>query len=417
MTLSTVDVNCVHPLNKRMPMSLDLLNHQAGSTQSPRRWLAFLSVAILGLGGIGWGIWHFRAAQMREAQTEVTVTPEIKTVTALGRLEPAGEMIHLTASTSTQPSRIEQLLVEEGDRIQAGQIIAILDNRDRLQASLQKAENQVRVAQAKLAQVKAGAKTGELQAQGAEIARLQADRAGSLAAQRAAVDRLEAEVQNARLEYERYDSLYQQGAVSASQRDAKRLAYTTAQQQVQQAQAELARIETTSQEQIQQAQATLDRLAEVRPVDIEAAEAEVQSAKAAVVEAQANLEQAEVRSPRAGQIIKIHTQEGEKIADQGILTLGQTQQMNAIAEVYQSDILRIQEGQPATITSPVLPDPLQGTVERIGLQVEQQQVVDEDPAANIDAKVVEVHIRLDPNSSQNVARLSNLQVTVTIQIE
>ncbi|MEQ9367552.1 MAG: ABC exporter membrane fusion protein [Coleofasciculus chthonoplastes F3-SA18-01] len=398
-------------------MSLDLLNHQAGSTQSPRRWLAFVGVAILGLAGTGWGVWQFRSAQMREAQTEVSVVPEIQTVTALGRLEPAGEMINLTASTSTQQSRIEELLVEEGDRVQVGQIIAILDNRDRLQASLQKAEKQVDVAQAKLAQVQAGVKVGELQAQGAEIARLQADRTGSLAAQQAAVARLEAEVQNARLEYERYESLYQQGAVSASQRDAKRLTYTTAQQQVQQAQAELGRIETTSQEQIQQAKATLDRLAEVRPVDVEAAEAEVQSAKASVAEAQANLEQAEVRSPRAGQIIKIHTYPGEKIADQGILTLGQTQQMIAIAEVYQSDILKIQEGQPATITSPVIPNSLQGTVERIGLQVEQQQVVDEDPAANIDAKVVEVHIRLDPNSSQNVAGLSNLQVTVTIQIE
>lgn len=398
-------------------MSLDLLNHQAASTQSPRRWLAFVGVAILGLAGTGWGVWQFRAAQMREAQTDVLVVPEIQTVTALGRLEPAVEMINLTASTTTQPSRIEQLLVEEGDRVQAGEMIAILDNRDRLQASLQKAENQVRVAQAKLAQVKAGVKAGELQAQRAEIARLQADRAGSLAAQRAAVDRLQAEVQNARIEYERYESLYQQGAVSASQRDAKRLAYITAQQQVQQAQAELGRIETTSQEQIQQAQATLDRLAEVRPVDVEAAEAEVQSAKAAVVEAQANLEQGEVRSPRAGQIIKIHTYPGEKIADQGIVTLGQTQQMKAIAEVYQSDISQIQVGQPATITSPVIPNSLQGTVKRIGLQVEQQQVVDEDPAANIDAKVVEVHIRLDPNSSQNVAGLSNLQVTVTIQTE
>ncbi|MEQ8975793.1 MAG: ABC exporter membrane fusion protein [Coleofasciculus sp. C1-SOL-03] len=398
-------------------MSLDLLNHQAASTQSPRRWLAFVGVAILGLAGTGWGVWQFRAAQMREAQTDVLVVPEIQTVTALGRLEPAVEMINLTASTTTQPSRIEQLLVEEGDRVQVGEVIAILDNRDRLQASLQKAENQVRVAQAKLAQVKAGVKAGELQAQRAEIARLQADRAGSLAAQRAAVDRLQAEVQNARIEYERYESLYQQGAVSASQRDAKRLAYITAQQQVQQAQAELGRIETTSQEQIQQAQATLDRLAEVRPVDVEAAEAEVQSAKAAVVEAQANLEQGEVRSPRAGQIIKIHTYPGEKIADQGIVTLGQTQQMKAIAEVYQSDISQIQVGQPATITSPVIPNSLQGTVKRIGLQVEQQQVVDEDPAANIDAKVVEVHIRLDPNSSQNVAGLSNLQVTVTIQTE
>ncbi|MEQ8959438.1 MAG: biotin/lipoyl-binding protein, partial [Coleofasciculus sp. C2-GNP5-27] len=150
-------------------MSLDLLNHQAASTQSPRRWLAFVGVAILGLAGTGWGVWQFRAAQMREAQTDVLVVPEIQTVTALGRLEPAGEMINLTASTSTQQSRIEELLVEEGDRVQAGEVIAILDNRDRLQASLQKAEKQVRVAQAKLAQVQAGAKAGELQAQGAEI--------------------------------------------------------------------------------------------------------------------------------------------------------------------------------------------------------------------------------------------------------
>ncbi|MBE9129597.1 MULTISPECIES: ABC exporter membrane fusion protein [unclassified Coleofasciculus] len=397
-------------------MNLDVLNHQAASTKAPRRWLVFAGAAILGLAGVtAWRVWHFQATQMREAKTDVTVAPEIPTVTALGRLEPAGEMINLTAPTSTQESRIDQLLVKEGDRVEAGQVIAILNNRDRLQASLQKAEQQVRVAQAKLAQVQAGAKAGELQAQRAEIARLQADRAGNLAAQRAATARLEAQVQNARIEYERYESLYQQGAVSTSQRDAKRLTYTTAQQQLQETQAELGRIQTTSQEQIQQAQATLDQLAEVRSVDVEAAQAEVQSAIASVAEAKANLKQAEVRSPRAGQIIKIHTHAGEKIADHGIVTLGQTQQMIAIAEVYQTDIPQIRVGQLATITSPVIPDSLQGKVERVGLQVEPQQVVDEDPAANIDAKVIEVHIRLDPNSSQKVAGLTNLQVTVTIQ--
>ncbi|MDY7012717.1 MAG: HlyD family secretion protein, partial [Cyanobacteriota bacterium] len=114
---------------------------------------------------------------------------------------------------------------------------------------------------------------------------------------------------------------------------------------------------------------------------------------------------------------KIHTRPGEKITDEGIATLGQTQQMMAIAEVYQNDIAKIQVGQPATITSPVLPDELQGTVERIGLQVEQQQVVNEDPTANIDAKVVEAHIRLDPTSSEKVAGLTNLQIAVEIQTE
>jgi HlyD family secretion protein len=397
-------------------MTLDTFNPHTASTASPRRWLVWIGAAIFGLMGmIGWGVWQSRVEQVKEAQTEVAPTPKIKTVTALGRLEPQGEMIRLTAATSTQESRIAQLLVKEGDRVEAGKAIAILENRDRAQAAVQKSEKQVQVAQAKLSQVQAGAKTGELEAQRAEIRRLEADRTTKLEAQRAEIARLEAEVQNARTESERYEFLHQQGAVPASQRDAKRLTYTTAQRQLQQAQAELARIQMTGQEQIQGAQATLDRIAEVRPVDIETAVAEVQSAIASVTEAKANLEQTTVRSPSAGQIVKIHTRPGEKIGEEGIATLGQTQQMMAIAEVYQNDITQIQVGQPATITATAIPDTLHGTVEHIGLQVEQQQVVNEDPTANIDAKVVEVHVRLDPASSAKVAGLTNLQVTVRIK--
>ncbi|MEB3357488.1 MAG: ABC exporter membrane fusion protein [Synechococcales bacterium] len=397
-------------------MHSNLLN--PGMTAKPLyRWLGLAGVAVLGLAGVSWGIWQFRILPAQEAQTEVAPVTEISTVTALGRLEPQGELLNLTAPTSTQESRIEQLLVAEGDRVQAGDIIAILDNHSRKQAALQRAEEQVRIAQAQLAQVQAGAKTGEIQAQQAEIARVEAEQLGNINTQRATIARLEAEVQNARLEYERYASLYQEGAVSASERDARQLTYTTAQRQLQEAEAALARIETTSHQQISQARATLDRIAEVRPVDVEIAAAEVQSAQAAVVEAQAELEQTYVRSPRAGQIIEIHTHPGETIADEGLVTLGQTQQMMAIADVYQNDISQIQVGQPVTITSPALRETLQGTVERIGLQVERQQVVNEDPAANIDARVIEVHIRLEPPSSEKVTGLANLQVTTTIQTQ
>ncbi|MGB7444177.1 MAG: ABC exporter membrane fusion protein [Coleofasciculaceae cyanobacterium] len=399
-------------------MSLDTFSHQATSAKLPRRWLGIISAAILALSGFtAWRVWQFRTAQVREAQIEVSAAPKITTVTALGRLEPEGEMINLTAPTSTQESRIEQLLVKEGDRVEAGQVIAILDNRDRLQTALQKAEQQVKIARTKLAQVQAGAKSGEIQAQLAEIARLEADQVGSLSTQRATVARLEAEVQNARAEYQRYESLRQQGAISASQRDTKQLTYTTSQRQLQEAQAALERIQSTSQQQIVQARATLERIEEVRPVDVAAAEAEVQSAIASVAEAKANLAQASVRSPRAGQIIKIHTHPGETITQTGIATLGETQRMMVIAEVYQDDIKKIQIGQPTTMKSTVIPDSLQGKVERIGLQVEQQQVVNEDPTANIDAKVVEVHIKLDEASSQKVAGLTNLQVTATIQTD
>ncbi len=398
-------------------MNLGLFEHQTiGARLFRRRWLA--GAAVLLLSGVAvWGVWRLQSTPQRDAPVSASLATGMRTVTALGRLEPEGETVNLTAPTAVQESRVAQLLVQEGDRVKAGQVIAILDGRDRLRATLKRAEEQVRIAEVNLAQVKAGAKNSEFQAQRAEIARLQAERVGNLQAQRATAARLAAEVENARVEYERYASLYQQGAISASQRDTKRLTYTTAQRQLQEAEAQIARIETTSQQQIQQAQASLTQLSEVRPVDIEAATAQVQSAIAAVAEAKANLDQLYVQSPRSGQIIQLHTYPGEKIAEAGIATLGQTQQMMAIAEVYQDDIAQIQVGQQAQVTSPAIPETLRGQVVRIGLQVGQQQVVNEDPTANIDARVVEVHIRLDPASSQTVAGLTNLQVTTTIQAD
>lgn len=396
-------------------MNANTLRHQSAIAKLPQRWL-ILGAAALGLAGLTWGITQ-RAGINDEAQTEVTASPEFVTVTALGRLEPEGEIINLTAPTSTQESRVDDLRVREGDRVEAGQIVAVLDNNARLEAVLQQAEGQVRVAEAQLAQVEAGAKTGELQAQRAEVARLQAEQAGNINTQRAAIARLEAEVENARVEYQRYESLSAEGAVSDSERDARQLTYQTAQRQLEEARAALARIQTTSAEQISQARATLDQIAEVRPVDVATAEAEVAAAQAAVAEARAQVEQTLVRSPRAGQVIVIHTRPGETVGEMGIATLGNTQQMMAVAEVYQSDVAQIEVGQPVDISSPALPQALTGTVERIGLQVEQQEVVDEDPATNIDARVVEVHIRLAPEASRQVTGLSNLQVMTTIHVD
>jgi len=394
-------------------MAAVTLKHDA-LRQRSRPWLAAAAIALLA----GAGMWAWREQQeAAPAAVEPVAVAELATVTALGRLEPEGELIRLSAPTSTQESRVEQLLVAEGDRVAVGQVVAVLDSKERLEAALRRAEEQVRVARAQRARVEAGAQTGELEAQRAEIARLQAEQAGNLQARRAAAARLDAEVENARVEFERYQLLYDEGAVSASLRDSKQLLYTTAQRQLQEVRAEIARIETTSREQIQRARSTLDQLAEVRPVDVEVAAADVRAAIVAVAEAEANLEQASVRSPRAGQIVKIHTRPGELVGEEGIATLGQTEQMMAVAEVYQTDVGAIRVGQPATVTASALDEPLSGTVERVGLQVERQQVVNEDPAANIDAKVVEVRVRLDRASSQAVSDLSNLQVTVQVQTQ
>jgi HlyD family secretion protein len=141
--------------------------------------------------------------------------------------------------------------------------------------------------------------------------------------QAATVARLEAEVQNAQVEYQRYALLYQNGAVSASQRDSKRLTLTTAQKQLQEAQAARDRTQNSRQQQLNEARATLDRIAEVRPVDVQVAQADVRQALAAVEQAKANLEQASVRSPQDGQILKIYTRPGELISNDGLPKLGE----------------------------------------------------------------------------------------------
>ncbi|WP_347276130.1 ABC exporter membrane fusion protein [Coleofasciculus sp. FACHB-T130] len=392
----------------------------AGNPSSKRlsRPLTLLAIAAtLATGGVmAYTVWAGRIQQSSTTPSTAISTPQIKTVTALGRLEPEGEAIALSAPTSAEGNRVDQLLVKEGDRVRKGQAIAILNSRDRLQASVMQAQEQVRVAQAKLEQVRAGAKTGEIQAQRSQIAQLEAERVGDLNAQAATIARLEAEVQNAQVEYQRYALLYQNGAVSASQRDSKRLTLTTAQKQLQEAQAARDRTRNSRQQQLNEARATLDRIAEVRPVDVQVAQADVRQALAAVEQAKANLEQASVRSPQDGQILKIYTRPGELISNDGIAEIGRTQQMFAIAEVYQSDIKKIRPGQTAQVSSDSIDSELIGTVEQVGYKVLRQDIVNSDPSANIDGRIVEVKIRLDAGSSSKAARLTNQQVKVVIEL-
>jgi HlyD family secretion protein len=358
-------------------------------------------------------------------------------VTALGRLEPQGEVIKIAASTSG--SRVAQLLVKQGDLVKKGQVIAVLDSLDRLQAELEQAKEQVKVNQSKLAQVKAGAKTGEIGAQQSTIQRIEAQLNGdrqtqqaTIASQKASIRKLEAELANAKAEYQRYQQLSKEGAVSASIYDSKGLTLETSRQQlaeakanlerterttrqqIKEAKAALERIERTGQQQINEARSTLNQVAEVRPVDVQAAQAEVNSAIASVKKSQAELALAYVRSPREGQVLKIHTWDGEIVGNNGIVELGQTNQMVAVAEVYETDVKRLKIGQKAIITSGAFTGDATGKVKEIGLQIYKNNVLNTDPTAATDARIVEVKIQLDPVSSLKVQAFTNLEVTVAI---
>ena len=368
---------------------------------------------VMLVGGGGYSVW--RSKTVTQAPQTATA-PKIQTVTALGFLEPQGKVIKLSApSFSGGASRVEKLLVKQGDRVRAGQVIAVLDNYDRLQVALQQAEQQVKVSQSNLAVVKAGAKQGEVNAQQSEIARLEAQRQGDLETQMATIDRVQAEVQNAEVEAKRYETLYQQGATSASLRDSKVLAMNTAKRSLQEAQAVLNRTQTTRSPELNSAKATLDRIAEVRPVDIDAAQAQVDRDVAAVQQARVQFDMAEVRAPQSGVVLDIHTRPGELISTDGIVELGRTSQMTALLEVYETDISKVKTGQLVKLFADSRPDALTGKVVEIGSKVKRQNVVNSDTSGNIDARVVEVRVQLDRDSSQKVIGLTNLQVTGGIQ--
>jgi HlyD family secretion protein len=311
--------------------------------------------------------------------TPVALTPELKAVTASGRLEPEGEVIRLSSPSSVEvKQRISKLLVQEGERVRASQIIATLDSAKRRQAGLARAQEQVEVARARLAQTEAGAKSGEI------------------SAQEATIGRLKAELRNAEAEDQRNRQLYKEGAISTSLADSKRLAVETLR------------------EQLNQSRATLSSIAEVRPTDVRLAAAQVRDALGAVKEAQAELELTNVRTPKDGQILKIYSWPGEVIDQQGIADLGRTDQMFVVAEVYESDIDRIRVGQRANISSDALSGKFKGTVTQVAKQIRKKDILDADPVSDVDSRVVEVKIRLDPAYSKKVTDFTNLKVEVNI---
>ena len=123
---------------------------KAESELKPKnRWKIGLAVAsAIALGAI-----TFIKLQPQAPTTPVAIpTPVIESAIALGRLEPQGEVIKVSAPSSAQGmgARVDKILVKEGQLVSVGQVIAILDNRDRTAAALDGAKQQVEVARANL---------------------------------------------------------------------------------------------------------------------------------------------------------------------------------------------------------------------------------------------------------------------------
>jgi HlyD family secretion protein len=256
----------------------------------------------------------------------------LEAVSALGRLEPAGDIRKLAAPITGigGSPRITELLVEEGQRVQAGQLLATFDTGPALQA-------QRRLLQSRIANL-----NDQVTLLGREIAR--------------------------------YRMLAKAGATPAADLESRELTLVELRGNLREAQDEL-------------------------------------------VKTEADLVNTELRAPFSGTVLKLQSRVGERPGDAGILELGASHQMEVIAEVYESDINRVQLGQRASITSENggFSGSLNGRVIRISPQVRQRDVLSTDPTGDADARIVEVRLALEPADIARVRTRAGLKTVIRFE--
>ena len=378
----------------------------------PKRSNKFLvpaiALAIAALGVSTWVVMSRSSSPPQTASTSATSTKEqTRAISALGRLEPQGEVVKVASPSTLGSSRIIKLMVREGDLVKQGQVIAILDSYDRSVATLRQVQGQAQESDRNLAKVRAGAKNGEIVAQQGNVLAA----ASNIKSTEANTARIQAELEIAIRDYNRFLQVYKEGAISQTVLDTYRLRVETlkgqfvqAQQQTQQAKFQLS-----------QSEGILSSVSEVRPTDVQFAEAQLQTAILNIEKAQVDLDLSQVRAPINGQVIKINTKVGEVVSQtNGVIDLGNTSQMYVVAEIYETDIGKIKVGQTATIVSEAFQGEIAGKVDSLGLRIAKNDVLGTDPAAKTDVRIIEVKIKLD--DSKKVSGLTNLQVRVKVEI-
>ena len=355
-------------------------------------------------------------AQAAQATGSAPVVQSDRAVVAKGAVVPIGHAQLGMAAGGI----VSEVLVKEGDRGEAGQVILRLQNGQQ-QAALAEAEAAVASAQAELDTLKAGARTQEVaaaqaaaDAANAGLARLQeAGRAGDIAAARAAIDAAQAalkrlydgpdendriaaaaEVANAtaavRNAQAAYDEVKGQSNIAMLPQSlqleqatnnlnaaqaryeelnappkADRVAQATA--EVKQAQANLDKLLTPAtaaeiaeaEAQARQAQAQLDLLkAGAREQEIAAAQAAVAQAEAARQQAQTSLADTELRAPFSGTLAVLDVRPGEPVAaGSPVAEIGDLSAWQVETDdLSELDIVRVQPGQNVTLTFDAIPN-------------------------------------------------------------
>lgn len=379
-------------------------------TTPTRRWLFLslagalvcvaLTIAILKAGG---------SSRAAVTSAPIALVPEVRTIAALGRIEPQSEIINVGSGVV---DRLESLLVRRGDVVKKNQIMGYLQSFAEQTAQREQIAAELREAKTKLV---TEIELDKSRIENAEIKLRTINEVSpmKIAGQEAVVKGIEVVLQNNRKILEAQAQLLDHNSTS-------RRIYDDQQAQVLQGEANLI-----------SARAHLTELTLQFEADRKEAESQVRIAKAAMERSRADmaidsltrqLELADARvartticAPIDGRILNILKHPGELVENSAILTMGNTDKMRAVAEVYETDIGMVRAGQSARITSRVLKTPISGRVAEVGQMIFKNDVLNVDPAAKSDARVVEVRIDLDDTERSQF--LTNHTVDVVIDVD
>ena len=266
------------------------------------------------------------SSKLKEELNEDFIPP-ITAVAALGQLSPSGEIRQLAAPISQFGSspRIIEILVNEGDFVKRGDILAIFENREKLTADLERNDN--------------------------------------------LINTINNEISLKKDQIKRYELALSKDAYSFVELSQKKDELLKLQKQ------------------------KIINIAEKKKIKID-------------------LFNSKLRSPIDGFILEINTRVGERAKSEGVLDIGSSQDMEALIEVYESDIDRVFISQNVELSSENggFQKILKGKVIRISPKVKQRKVLSTDPTGDADSRIIEVLVKLDKESIDIVQNYAGMKV-------
>lgn len=342
-------------------------------------------------------------------------------VLAQGQLKPAGGVLAIPGPPG---DRLESLEVQQGDQVQAGQVLGRL-------ASQAAREGELAVARAKRQEAETTAEAEQRVAMAKlDVAKIELEKA-RLKLQQAKDELRIAEENGGRLgllqqELQLAENKLQQMRSAAEDPTGGRLITSSnlEQQQlaVDQARADLAAARAEARSAIDAGELAV-RAAEQ---ELRAAEVAIESGKAALPLAsldeqlkllELQLASSRLVSPSDGTVVAVHQSPGQPTTGQPILQIADLSEMICEAEVNVSQLAKIRTGARATITSPAFEGALEGTVQSISRLIGSPQLPNANPMARVDYRSGRVTIQIKPEDVARAAQLIHLQVDVAIARE